>query len=507
MERPRGQQTGMPLGRLLSGFADAGANADLHISGLNLDTRKLRPGELFCAVAGHQGHGLQYRSEIVERGACAIIYDPQGGGRELARDCRGLPCIPIDSLHLKLGFIADRFFDHPSAQLEVVAVTGTNGKTSCSHFLAHALGGGGAAGVIGTLGWGRPGHLQPTGQTTPDPIEVHAMLAALRSQGVARVAIEASSHGLVQGRLNGVRIRSALYTNITRDHLDYHGTLDAYIESKLLLLDFAGLQSVVFNADDPRTCVVAERAPSGVDRIAFSAGGQAHPEVPTLCATRIEQGSEGLWIEVTYAGLAGVLCAPVFGDYNAENLLGTLAVLLATGHGLNEGIEKLAKVRPVPGRMEHLRSQDGVTAVVDYAHTPDALDRVLKSLRSQCRKHLWVVFGCGGERDAGKRPLMGRAAERWADRVIVTDDNPRHEDGDAIVADILAGCETGSVTVERDRRRAVEWAIETAEPDDLILVAGKGHECVQDIGAAQIPFDDREVVRSALSARGGRACC
>lgn len=499
---------GVPLGRLLTGFAEAGASAGLQVTGLSLDSRKVRPGDLFCAIAGHQGHGLQYLNEVVSRGACAILYDPLGGGRELVRGCDRIPSLSVESLHHKVGFIADRFFLKPSDGLDVIAITGTNGKTSCSHFLAYALAGGGqAAAVIGTLGWGRPGELQPCLQTTPDAIEIHAMLANLKRDGITSVALEASSHGLVQGRLNGVRVHSALYTNITRDHLDYHGTLDAYVEAKLALLDFPDLQSVVFNADDDRASLVVTRARKEIQMIGFSRSGAPHPAVPTVYASRVEQSPEGLRIEVRHAGLVAEVHAPVFGDYNAENLLGTLAVLLGMGYGLNESVERLAMIRPVPGRMEHVRSADGVTAVVDYAHTPDALDRVLQSLRGHCASNLWVVFGCGGERDRGKRPLMGRVAERWADRVIVTDDNPRHEDGDAIVADILAGCRADTVVVERDRRQAVEWTIEQAKPGDVVVVAGKGHERVQDLGTAKIPFDDREVVREALQARAVRACC
>lgn len=498
-------RSGFRLDTLLSGFADVGDARNIFVRGLSLDSRRTRPGDLFFAIAGHQGHGLQYREEVRRRGACAILYDPQGGGRELVRSCEEIVCIGVESLNQKVGLIADRFFDRPSRDLEVIAVTGTNGKTSCSHFLAHALSGPKPAGVIGTLGWGQLGHLHPGEQTTPDAIEVHSILSTLRSQSLGAVAIEASSHGLVQGRLNGVHIRSALYTNITRDHLDYHGTLDAYVAAKMRLLDFPGLESLVVNADDPQTRAAAARAPAGTRVVAFSASGCGDLPVPTLRAGKIAQQGDGLRIEVHFDGCEAEVRAPVFGDYNAENLLGTLGVLLGLGYGLTEAVERLEKVRPVPGRMEHVRSADGVIAVVDYAHTPDALNRVLQSLRAHCRGRLWVVFGCGGERDRGKRPLMGQAAERWADRVVVTDDNPRHEDGDAIVADILSGCARRDTAVQRDRRLAIEFAIQAAEPQDLVLVAGKGHERVQDIGSARLPFDDREVVRSLVDSRSGAA--
>lgn len=497
--------SGVPLGRLVSDFAEAGTARNILVQGLSLDSRKTRPGDLFFAVAGHQGHGLQYREEVRRRGACAILYDPRGGGRELVLGCEGMVCIPLESLHQKVGFIADRFFARPSQHLDVIAATGTNGKTSCSHFLAQALSGPKPAGIIGTLGWGLPGGLHPTEQTTPDAIEIHSILARLHALSVATVAVEASSHGLVQGRLNGVRITSALYTNITRDHLDYHGSQDAYVAAKMGLLDFPGLASVVLNSDDPYTRAVAERAPAGARLIAFSAAGRRDCSLPTLCAERTLQESDGLRMEVSFEGAVAEARAPVFGNYNAENMLGTLGVMLGMGYGLVEAVERIGKIRPVPGRMEQVRSADGVTAVVDYAHTPDALSRVLQGLRVHCRGRLWVVFGCGGERDRGKRPLMGRAAERWADHVVVTDDNPRHEDGDAIVADILSGCRGGGITVQRDRRLAIQFAIQSAEPQDLVLVAGKGHERVQHIGSERLPFDDREVVRSIVQGRAGVA--
>lgn len=467
------------------------------VGGLCLDSRAVRPGDLFLAVAGHQQHGMQFCTEAARRGACAILYDPAGGGEAHARDVQGILCIPADGLLHKVGFLADRFFGHPSALLDVIAVTGTNGKTSCTHFLANALADGQSSAVIGTLGWGVPGRLVPTEQTTPDAVEIHAILARLHAAAVRVVALEASSHGLVQGRLNGVHAKAALFTNITRDHLDYHGTHEAYVAAKMHLLDFEGLETVAFNADDAVTRQVGARLPSGVVGIPFSAAGRADA-AGGVVATRIEQTAEGLAIGVAYAGCDAELNVPLFGRYNAENVLGALAVLLGLGYGLTDAVERLAKVRPVPGRMEHFRRADGATVVIDYAHTPDALERVLRGLKDGCSGELWVVFGCGGERDRGKRPLMGRIASRLADHVVVTDDNPRHEDGDGIVADILAGCNGGDVRVERDRRLAMQRAIEAAGAGDIVLIAGKGHEAVQDVNGHKRPFDDRVVARELL---------
>jgi len=491
------------LEELLSGFARPGTIPRIRVHGLSLDSRRIRSGDLFLALVGHQGHGIQYHQEAVRRGASAILYDPVGGGRELAQTVKGVACIPVDSLNQTVGYIADRFFQQPSQFLDVIAVTGTNGKTSCTHFLAHALSNHRPAAVIGTLGWGVPHRLNPTDQTTPDAIEVHSLLDQLRSRSIRSVAIEASSHGLFQGRLNGVRVKAALYTNITRDHLDYHGTQEAYVEAKMRLLEFPGLETVAFNADDPVTSRIVERIPVHARAIAFSISGRRNLPVPALLANRITHEADGLSIGLSFEGVDTEIRVPVFGDYNVENVLGTLAVLLGRGYGFVEAVERLTKLRPVPGRMEQYRSREGVTAVVDYAHSPDALERVLRHLKSHCQGDLWVVFGCGGERDRGKRPLMGQVAERWADRVMVTDDNPRREDGDAIVADILAGCQGKDVTVQRDRRLAIQFAIESAGPCDVVLIAGKGHECYQDVGSRRLPFDDREVVQSLVRARGG----
>jgi UDP-N-acetylmuramoyl-L-alanyl-D-glutamate--2,6-diaminopimelate ligase len=264
------------------------------------------------------------------------------------------------------------------------------------------------------------------------------------------------------------------------------------------LLEFPGLETVAFNADDDITRGIVDRIPEGAEGIAFSARGHVVSGVRTVVARRIDQTGDGLCMLVDDQGRDAELRAPVFGDYNAENVLGSLAVLLGLGYGFNDAVERLGKVRPVPGRMEHFRSPEGLSVVVDYAHTPDALEGVLRSLKAHCAGRVWVVFGCGGERDRGKRPMMGRIAARWADHVVVTDDNPRHEDGNGIVADILAGCSGGDVRVERDRLEAIRLALESAEPDDIVLVAGKGHEAVQDVNGVKRPFDDRVVARTLL---------
>ncbi|HYE35822.1 UDP-N-acetylmuramoyl-L-alanyl-D-glutamate--2,6-diaminopimelate ligase [Methylocaldum sp.] len=492
---------GCRLDALLSGFIDAPVPRLIDVTGLCHDSRCIRPGDLFVALAGHRSHGMRHAEQAVRHGCSAIIYDPAGGGSLLAQGVAGIHCMPVDSLDQKLGFIADRFFGEPSASLNAIGITGTNGKTSCSHFLAYALSAKAPAAVVGTLGWGRPGALDMTNHTTPDAIEVHDLLARLCDQGIETVAMEASSHGQVQGRLNGVRFEGALYTNFSRDHLDYHGTMEAYLEAKLRLLGWPGLEFVVFNADDPIADAISSRTPSHVRRTAFSLRGQKIDSASVVSVASVHHDSQGIAFQARYRQQLADVFAPVYGDFNVENLAASLAVLLELGHELPEAAELLKNVRPVPGRME-LFSGQGRTAVVDYAHTPDALASVLRSLRRHCEGKLWVVFGCGGDRDRGKRPQMGAIAETLADGVVLTDDNPRSEDGDEIIRDILSGCRRDDIVTIRDRHDAIAWALERTGVGDVVLVAGKGHENTQEIQGQKYPFSDRDVVMETISVLG-----
>ncbi|WP_133717625.1 UDP-N-acetylmuramoyl-L-alanyl-D-glutamate--2,6-diaminopimelate ligase [Methylocaldum gracile] len=487
------------LDALLSGFVDAPVSRSVEVIGLSHDSRRTRPGDLFVALAGHRSHGMRHAEQAIRQGCSAIIYDPAGDGDVLARGIAGMPCMPVESLDQKIGFIADRFFGEPSAFLDIVGITGTNGKTSCSHFLADALSAKAPAAVIGTLGWGVPGSLEITHHTTPDAIEVHDLLARLHGQDVKFIAMEASSHGQVQGRLNGVRFKGALYTNFSRDHLDYHGTMDAYLEAKLRLLAWPGLEFAVFNADDPIADAILSRAPSHLKLVAFSSRERKIESGAVVSVSVVHQDSRGIAFQARYRQQLADVFAPVYGDFNVENLAASLAVLLGLDCELPEAAELLKNVRPVPGRMERF-SERGRTAVVDYAHTPDALASVLRSLRRHCEGKLWVVFGCGGDRDRGKRPLMGAVAEDLADGVVLTDDNPRSENGDQIIRDIRSGCRLGNTVTIRDRREAIAWALERAAVGDIVLVAGKGHEDTQEIQGQKYPFSDREVVMEILSA-------
>ncbi|MEI7866270.1 MAG: UDP-N-acetylmuramoyl-L-alanyl-D-glutamate--2,6-diaminopimelate ligase [Candidatus Methylumidiphilus sp.] len=499
--------TPLPLSRLLAGRMDNPVDVLLDVRGLCLDSRTARLGDLFFALAGSQSHGMKYAAAAAASGASAILYDPAGGGADYAAPGLGVPCVPVEKLGQQLGYIADRFFGEPSAHMDVVGITGTNGKTSCSHFLATALGEGKPAAVIGTLGWGVPGVLQPTAHTTPDAIEVHCLLAKLRAKSFANVAMEASSHGLEQGRLNGIRFEGCLFTNLSRDHLDYHLTMEAYLEAKLRLVAWPGLKFIAFNLDDDSASAVMARASSGVVRkigYTLSERHKPSPGIEIVQAAAIKHGQDGISFDVFFEGGKISLAVPLFGEFNVENLMGVVAVLLAKGFNLQEVAQRVKNVRAVPGRMERFCAAMGATAVVDYAHTPAALEKALASLRHHCRGSLWVVFGCGGDRDCGKRPQMGSIAERLADYVVLTDDNPRSEDGEAIINEIISGCKRSDIIVKRDRRLAIAHAVERLGPDDVLLVAGKGHEETQEIGGVKHPFSDREVVGQLLGLGEGR---
>jgi len=494
---------GVFLDRLLADWVDIDASATREVRGLCHDSRKVRPGDLFFALAGSQSHGMKHSAAAAAQGACAILYDPARGGAELAlaETAIDIPCLPVEKLDQLMGLVADRFYSEPSQSMNVVGITGTNGKTSCSHFIAHALANAASAAVIGTLGWGIPGQLKPTAHTTPDAIEVHALLASLLKDGIAHVAMEASSHGLDQGRLNGVRFKGGLFTNLSRDHLDYHQSMEAYLEAKLRLVNWPGLEFLVFNLDDRCAQTILARIPAAARKIGFSIK-DSHAQatgVECLLASNIRHDRSGVSFDASFGVEKSRVVTSLYGDFNVENLLGTLGVLLALGFGLEAAARLLAGVQAVPGRMERFTADTGATVIVDYAHTPDALEQALASLRRHCEGNLWVVFGCGGDRDRGKRPQMGAVAEKLADRLVLTDDNPRSEDGDAIIQDILEGCMKQEAPVVRDRFSAIAYAVSHLAPEDVLLVAGKGHEDTQESKGVKQPFSDRVVVRELLN--------
>lgn len=473
----------------------------IRLGGLALDSRTIKANEVFIALSGARQHGLAYAENVRKQGASAILFDPAGGGEELAHAIRGIELFPIRNLGAVLGELASEYYGRPSYDLAVIGITGTNGKTSCSQFLGQLLDG---CGIIGTLGWGEWGRLTKIPNTTPDALTVHKVIAEFVAQGAASVAMEVSSHGLEQGRVNGVRFKGAVYTNISRDHLDYHGTMEEYLAAKLKLLRSPGLEFVVVNLDDPSCDRIIAAAPDGVVLWGVSAKGRQLVSGESVKAKGIAFSLAGIEFEAEWREEKHKITVPLFGDFNVENILCVLATMLAMGYALSEIAAKLKHIKPVVGRMERCSvATDKLSVFVDFAHTPDALDRVLASVRKHCRRDLWVVFGCGGDRDPGKRPEMGAIAEQWADHVIVTDDNPRFEEPSAIAKQILAGCRTGKAKLVQDRKQAIEQVIAQANEHDCVVIAGKGHENYQEINGIQYPFSDKEIAEQSLFSRFG----
>ncbi len=487
--------TEMRLSRLLEGLVDLGSGSDPEILGISSDSRIIKPGWLFLAAPGVRGDGREYVGGAIARGAVAVVFEPDellpSGARFIPTGI-AVPAIPVSGLRQRVGHIADRFFGSPSQGLFVVGVTGTNGKTTCGHLLAQILDEPKRrCGLIGTLGAGFPDRLDSTSHTTPDPISVHRLLAGFAEAGAACACMEVSSHALDQGRVEGVAFDVAVFTNLTRDHLDYHGTMEVYAQSKSRLFDFQSLQAAVINRDDPMGRQLAQTAARRMRVMTFGLGEA------DVSASEVKPMPDGLSMRVETPEGAATLRSPLIGRFNAMNLLAVLAVLLVAGMPLARAVERLALARPVSGRMERFGGAGVPLVVVDYAHTPDALEKALAALREHTPGSLWCVFGCGGDRDRGKRPQMGRLAEELADIVIITDDNPRHELPEQIIADIVSGMHS-TPTVVRDRARAISTAIGGAKAGDAVLVAGKGHEDYQQIGNRRLPFSDREVVMKTL---------
>ena len=499
------------LDQLLLGIADRqvadtpGA-ARVVVSGLTLDSRQVRRGDAFVALHGLHTHGIAFAESAVQRGAGVVLAErPLAGetlpgadeGDALPSALHDVPVLWIDDLHAQVGEIAARFFERPAESMRVIGVTGTNGKTSCVQLLAQALTFlGHRAASIGTLGAGLHGHLHAGERTTPDAISVQAQLAQFRELGVTHVAMEVSSHALAQDRVGAVDFEIAAFTNLTRDHLDYHGSMEAYGAAKARLFAWPGLQHAVINIDDAFGAQLLAQLPDEVRPLAISMS-DAHGAVVT--ATAIQTSAEGLSFALRTPWGSRSVRSHLLGRFNVANLLVVIACLGALGESFERIVAALATLQPVNGRMNRLGGAPGQPlVVVDYAHTPDALEQVLTALRAHCAGRLICVFGCGGERDAGKRPLMGAIVARLADAAIVTDDNPRGEDGAAIVTQIVAGMGESAPRLERDRAKAIHMALAGARAGDVVLIAGKGHETYQDGALGRHAFDDMAVAHAAL---------
>ncbi|WP_119155462.1 UDP-N-acetylmuramoyl-L-alanyl-D-glutamate--2,6-diaminopimelate ligase [Caldimonas tepidiphila] len=484
--------------------------------GLATDSRRVAPGDAFIAWPGHASDGRRHVAAALEAGAVACLVEAEGVEAYGFDDAR---IAAVAGLKAATGAIADRFYGEPSRALELVATTGTNGKTSTAWWMAQALSRlGRRCGLVGTLGIGEPPPaagsredsthepIRATGLTTPDPVTLHAAFRRFADAGFAACAIEASSIGIVEHRLDAARIGVALFTNFTRDHLDFHGTMAAYWEAKRALFRWPGLRAAVLNLDDEKGAELAsELAASPLRLIGYSLH---QPAFLRGGALRYEDG--GLAFTVHEGEERAELRTRLIGDYNASNLLAVIGGLRALGVPLADAAAVCGELSPVPGRMQQVGSGEaGPVAVVDYAHTPDALEKALLALRPLAQQRggrLWCVFGCGGNRDASKRPMMGALAARFADRVVLTSDNPRHEAPGFILSQILAGViGHDEVDVMEDRREAIRHALASSDARDVVLIAGKGHEDYQEIAGVKLPFSDVLEAEAALRQREPRA--
>ncbi len=478
----------------LNDLIDSGP--EIAIGGMTLDSRKVESGDLFVALSGTNTHGLDFVAQAIQRGCAAVLWEQVDG---MDDPVLPVPSMGIPGLSGKVSALADQFYQWPSKALTIIGVTGTNGKSSCVEFIAQALAASGhIAGTIGTLGSGVL-HQQrrPLGLTTPDAITVQRELARLRDAGCTHVAMEVSSHALDQGRVAAVQFALAVVTNISRDHLDYHGSMQRYIAAKARLLTDFRPSAVILNADDETFASMRKSVLETSRQISF---GLQNGDLRASAVSFLPQGCQ---FQLQFDGNQAPVSCALIGEFNVSNLLAVAGVLLALGCAENPSSLAilLANLKPPAGRMQRIHEQGQPLVVVDYAHTPDALEKALVALRGHCAGEIYCVFGCGGNRDRGKRPLMAAVATTHADQIIVTSDNPRNEPAEQIIADILEGRDGASnVVAIADRRAAIADAVGRASQRDAVLVAGKGHERWQEISGQKLPFDDVEVVAELFRA-------
>lgn len=491
--------SGFKLSELLANLAVIAANSDRPVFGLALDSREIKPGYLFLACPGQKADGRAFMEQAQQRGAVAIVAE---AGQFTAAQAVTIPVITIENLAKKLSIIAARFYHQPSQAMQIIAVTGTSGKTSCTQFIAKALQHFNMpCGMIGTLGYGFPDQLLAHNYTTPDAVAVQRILAELYQQSAQAVAMEVSSHALEQGRVNAVDFNLGIFTNLSREHLDYHGDMENYAAAKHKLFEYPALQHAIINVDDAYGEKLAYEFAAKREVFAYTIKDKVIKanNVHLIRIKDYQLKNQQMSATVYTPWGKGILNTPLLGDFNLSNLLAVLTTMRIFEIPLTDALACLAKLRGVPGRMEIYGGGDKPRVVIDYAHKPDALKQVLTTLRRHCQGKLWCVFGCGGERDRGKRSIMGYIAQQHADHIILTDDNPRNEIPQHIVNDIMQGMSgTASVVVEHDRRRAIAHALACAKANDIVLVAGKGHENYQQVGNQKLPLSDVVEVRMHL---------
>jgi UDP-N-acetylmuramoyl-L-alanyl-D-glutamate--2,6-diaminopimelate ligase len=475
------------------------------ITHLVSDSRAVQRDDTFVAYPGERTDGRQFIEQAIAGGVNAVIWEAHDF--QWKEDWK-LPNLAVRDLRHQAGVIADHVYGHPSQKLWMIGVTGTNGKTSISHWLARTFSAlGRKSALLGTLGNGFPDTLQATANTTPDALLVHGLLSEYERQGAQVAVMEVSSHALTQGRVNGVHYDVALLTNLTHDHLDYHGNMESYAAAKKRLFDWVTLKYAIVNLDDAFGAELAgQLQDAAVEVVGYGMKGESLKlaeglGIRMVHGTLTQMDAQGLTLQLHTSWGAAAMCSKLIGRFNASNLLGALAVLLVSEVKLEDAAAELGLQRAVAGRMQALGGKGVPVVVVDYAHTPDALEKVLSTLREVTEPSggkVICVFGCGGDRDRGKRPMMGKAASKLADVCIVTNDNPRSEEPQFIIEAITSGMQGGYQVIE-DRAKAITHAIETARATDTVLLAGKGHEDYQEIKGVRYPFSDREIARRALS--------
>lgn len=495
------------VGRLLRQSLGIDLKLEIHLTGLALDSRKVFFGNGFFAVNGSNDQGHKYIDQAIKNGA-SVVFVEQGPTYESISYIRETPIIPIKKLSENVGKIVDVFYCHPSSHMQIIGVTGTNGKTSVAYLIASAFQLlGKSTAYSGTLGMGFvPGQLTNNGMTTPDPITLHKWMGEISQKGAEIVAMEVSSHALKQKRVSGVRFDTAVFTNLSEEHQDYHDSFEEYAQTKFSLFEDPKLEAMVINLDDPLGRKIIANHSGTTDVIGYSIKNTQLHEFNALIATNVKSSLNGLSCDIKSTKGSGKLRSMLVGSFNLENLLAALAVLLKNDVPMKDALQVLGSINTIPGRMDRFGGGPRPNVYVDYAHTPDALLKVLSSLRNKCKGSLWCVFGAGGDRDSRKRPSMGQIAERFSDRIILTNDNPRFECQYSIVEDLMSGmvcswaCET-----ELNRSAAIAEAIGQAKPEDIVLIAGKGHEDYQDVMGVKHAFNDSEVVKLQLSLYEGVA--
>ncbi len=491
------------FGELISGMTSEALDCNIHVSGISADSREVEQGEIFCAIPGTRDDGARHINQALQRGAAAVVIEQISSS---SIEWRGaVPIVPVAKLREQLSEIAARFFEFPGRSMWIAGITGTNGKTSCAWWLQQLFSAAGQKAVsLGTLGVAAKNEYRTAlrSMTTLDAIELQKQLAELRDQGVQTLVLEVSSHGLEQHRVNALEFDLAIFTNLSQDHLDYHGDMQAYGSAKKRLFQLPGVRSGLINIDDPFGRELVDSVQGSLDVLTY---GRINTDADIVVLdSSLEQGLKAR--VATPWGEVELVNESIFGSYNLDNMLAVVGAACLQGLSLQQVSEAVAELTPVPGRLEEVAVEDdGISVVVDFAHTPQALLKLGESLRSRAKGRLVAVLGAGGDRDQSKRPLMAEAALSWADHLIITSDNPRHEDSASIARQMLEGASSrASVDVTLDRAIAIQTAIFQAQQGDCIAILGKGHEATQQIDDAFLPFSDRECAQEALLERRRR---